>query len=354
MAGTHGVTNGAAMLYNMDAVAGAAEHIAANSIDLIVTDPPYGINGGSLGRHYNRDESLVVAGYIDVAPEQYADFTRSWIAQAERILRPGGSMYIVSGYTNLGDILNALRGTDLRLVNHIIWKYSFGVFTRRKYVSSHYHILYCVKRGGKRTFNLQARYALNETTPDGGKANYRDREDVWVIPREYKAGREKNANELPQALLAKMLQYSSNEGDLVCDFFFGSGSTARCAIGMNRRFVGFERSTPAFDSAVRRISDVAAGELLPLLRMPDNGESCVENAGKPWSDDAVDAVIARHKELAREGLRQGVIVERLCEEFGRGGWAIRKLLKARAAAATSPTRMRSAERTNMRAAASSS
>ncbi|MFY9508297.1 MAG: site-specific DNA-methyltransferase, partial [Candidatus Methanoculleus thermohydrogenotrophicum] len=49
--------------YNEDCVAGAKKHLAADSVDLIITDPPYGINGDELHQHYNRDEEFVVEGY---------------------------------------------------------------------------------------------------------------------------------------------------------------------------------------------------------------------------------------------------------------------------------------------------
>ncbi len=312
--------------YNIDAIGGAVEHLADDSVDLIVTDPPYGIEGDRLHRHYNRDERFVVDGYIEVPATAYAEFTRAWIGQAQRVLRPGGSIYIVSGYTNLYDVLGALRTAALHEVNHLIWKFNFGVFTSRKFVSSHYHILYYEKPGGRRTFNLQSRYATDESPRGGGSENYRDREDVFVVNREYKPGREKNKNELPKELLKKLLQYSSNQGDLVCDFFMGGGSTAIVAIGMNRRFVGFELSTATFASRVPVIASVQPGELLPLLRTPLR-EHRVENARKPWSDGEIDALVQRYRILAEQGKRKGEIVRSLCSDFKRGSWAIVKLLK---------------------------
>lgn len=312
---------------NTDAITGAIEHLADNSVDLIVTDPPYGINGDRLHQHYNRDEQFVVDGYIEVPAAQYNDFTHAWVKQAERVLRPGGSIYIVSGYTNLYDVLDALRATKLTEVNHLIWKYNFGVFTSRKYVSSHYHLLYYEKPGGRRTFNLQSRYATNEAHEEGGSSNYRDREDVFIINREYKPGQEKNKNELPWELLKKLLQYSSNEGDLVCDLFMGGCSTAAVAIGMSRRFIGFELSKPTFKSRVPQIEQIARGNLLPTLRTPANGHHRIENAGKPWSDAEIDALVKRYSDLAEEGKGKGEIVEMLCTDFKRGSWAIVKLLK---------------------------
>lgn len=311
--------------YNADAVAGAAEHLPSGCVDLIVTDPPYGIEGDKLHRHYNRDERFVVDGYVEVDVQQYSAFTQAWVEQAERVLRPGGSLYVVSGYTNLYDVLAALRTTSLVEINHLIWKYNFGVFTSRKYVSSHYHILYYAKPGGTRTFNLQARYATNETSDEGGSANYRDREDVFVINREYKPGRVKNKNELPRELLVKLLQYSSNEGDLVCDFFMGGGSTAAAAIGLNRRFAGFELSQRIFESRIPAIAKVQPGEL--LASQPHPAVHRVENARKPWSAAETQALLTRYRELAREGRRKGEIVQVLSADFKRGSWAIRKRLK---------------------------
>ena len=146
-------------------------------------------------------------------------------------------------------------------------------------MSSHYHILYYAKPGGRRTFNLQSRFALDETAGDGRSLNYRDREDVWTINREYKPGRRKNKNELPKALLQKILTYSSKEGDLVCDFFMGGGSTAAVAIGMNRRFVGFEVSERTFRSRVPELRKVVPGSMLE----PEPAPHVVRNRGKSWS-----------------------------------------------------------------------
>jgi site-specific DNA-methyltransferase (adenine-specific) len=310
------------LFVNADCVRGAIAHLADGSVDLIVTDPPYGIKGDRLHRHYNRDERFVVDGYVEVDAKKYKAFSRAWIAQAERVLRPGGQLYVVSGYTNLYDVLGALRQTQLREINHLIWKYNFGVYTSSKFVSSHYHILYYTKPGGRRTFNLQSRFALDETASDGRSLNYRDREDVWTINREYKPGRRKNKNELPKALLQKMLAYSSKEGDLVCDFFMGGGSTAAVAIGMNRRFVGFEISERTFHNRVPELRKIAPGSMLE----PEPTPHVVRNRGKSWSPAEVERLQARYRDLHASGATQNAIVARLSAEFERGAWAIRKRL----------------------------
>ena len=258
------------MFYNEDCITGAQKHLKDNSIDLIVCDPPFGINGHRLNKHYNRDENNVLDGYVDVPENEYAEFSRQWINEAERVLRPGGSIYIVSGYSNLRHILNALSDTNLKEVNHLIWKYNFGVYTSKKYISSHYHILYCIKKGGHVTFNKNAFYADSKKTAQGGSINYLDREDVWIINREYKRRQMKNKNELPKSLLGKIIRYSSNPDDLVCDFFLGGFSTAKVAIGLGRKACGFEINKNAFDYQIREMIKIKPDELLSELQRQNN------------------------------------------------------------------------------------
>ena len=311
--------------YNGDCISGAAEYIPDNSMDLIITDPPYGINGDKLHQHYNRNEEFVVEGYVEILKKEYAEFSEKWIKEAERVLRPGGSIYIVSGYTNLIDILNALRKTNLKEINHIIWKYNFGVFTRQKYVSSHYHILFYEKPGGKRTFNLESRFGLNEKSEDERSLNNTDREDVWIINREYKPGQIKNKNELPPKLLIKMIQYSSNEGDLVGDFFLGGFSTAKVAIGLNRRAIGFELSKLMFDIKIKEMEIITPGYLVPALRSPTIKET--RNLGQPWTDEDCAKLTERFNALRIKGKTKKQIIAELGEELGRGRFAIEKALK---------------------------
>lgn len=313
------------VLYNEDCITGCKKYFEAESVDLIITDPPYGIRGDQLHKHYNRKEEFVIDGYIEVPLEEYDEFSQRWIEQASRILKPGGSIYIVSGYTNLFSILKALRTTDLEEVNHIIWKYNFGVYTKRKYVSSHYHILYWEKPGERRTFNTFSRYSAVEKSKHGGRANYRDREDVWVINREYKPGQVKNKNELPTALLAKMIQYSSNEGDLVCDLFLGGFSTAMVAIGLNRCATGFELSKNAYEYQIEQMKEIQPGYLLDQVKKPHG--SNLDNQGKPWTAEEKKRVRRRYTKLRGKYETRGEVIDELSKEFGRGRFALDKVLK---------------------------
>lgn len=243
------------------------EHVADESVDLVFTDPPYGIDGDELDVHYHRDESKVVPGYIDVPLSQYAQFSLDWIKECERVLRPGGSMYIVSGYTNLHHVLNALHSTSLVEINHIIAQYSFGVSTKNKFVSSHYHVLFWAKpdRGQKkRTFNSNWKFTDQ-------KDSYHDRLTVQNMPRDYKPGQVRNKNQLSEEFIEKFIKYSSNRGDTVLDCFGGGLTTGRTALRWGRNFVGFELNKNAYDAFVPTLDLVEPmSDIAPVS--PDDAE----------------------------------------------------------------------------------
>jgi site-specific DNA-methyltransferase (adenine-specific) len=314
------------MFYNEDCIEGAKKYLKSNSVDLIVSDPPYGINGDKLDKHYNRDESNVLDGYVEVPENEYPEFSEKWIKEAARVLRPGGSIYIVSGYSHLRHILNALANTCLQEKNHIIWKYNFGVYTSKKYISSHYHVLYYVKPGENATFNTNAFYADYEKGENGGSMNYLDREDVWIINREYKPGQVKNKNELPKSLLTKMILYSSNPDDLVCDFFLGSFSTAKVAIGLGRRACGFELNKNAFDYQIKEIEKIKSGELIfDLRQVPENK---LTNKGKPLMNEEKIQIVTEFKQLTKKGTSQKDACNIISGKFGRGYWSILKMVNS--------------------------
>jgi len=310
--------------YNTDCIDGAQKHLADDSVDLIITDPPYGIEGDKLDKHYNRNESFVIDGYVEIPKKEYASFSEKWILQAERTLKPGGSIYIVSGYTNLNDILNALKKTSLEEINHIIWKYNFGVYTKTKYISSHYHILYYKKKGEKHTFNTFSRYSDSEKADNGGSRNYLDREDVWIINREFKPGKIKNKNELPQKLLEKMIQYSSNEGDLVCDFFLGSFSTAKVAKGLNRYATGFEISKNSFNYQIKEFEKLKTGYLQSQIRKPP--KNLLVNSGKSLTANEKKKISAEFKKIKARGLSKKQAIEDISKKYGRGYWSVLKII----------------------------
>lgn len=233
------------------------EGMDESSVDLIIADPPFGIKQNKNNGAYNRDKTLVMDAYVEVHADEYDWFCDDWITQAHHVLTPTGSMYVVSGWNNLEDVLRALRQNNFHMVNHLIWRYSFGVYTRKKYVTSHYHILFVVKNPKSYTFNRECRWKDKARghfeEAEGRSLNYMDRESVWDIPRENWTGKIKTRNKLPEELVKKMIMYSSNPGDLILDPFTGSGQVPYAAKHMARRYIGIEISTNVFSFAKYRV-----------------------------------------------------------------------------------------------------
>lgn len=218
------------------------DKIPDNSVDLIIADPPFGIGFNGRQGNYNRKDGLVKEGYEEILNISYDDFSRLWITSLYRILKDTGSAYIVSGWNNLDKILNAISSSGLKIINHIIWKYQFGVYTKRRFVTSHYHILYVVKNEKNYFFNKFEFYP----------------EDVWEIKRDYARGMEKNGTKLPVELVERMLNFSSKTGHMVFDPFMGNGTTAICAKKLFRHFYGFE-----INGRMKALHDKSLSEIVP-------------------------------------------------------------------------------------------
>jgi site-specific DNA-methyltransferase (adenine-specific) len=227
--------------------------IPHNKIDLIITDPPFAINFKATKANYNRTASRVMKGYNEIKPEDYYDFTFDWMSQAYRILKESGSMYVFSGWNNLKDILMALDDTGFKTINHVIWKYQFGVVTKKKFVTSHYHCLYICKNEKKRKFYPFSRFKKTSRTKEGRSLHYKDKEDVWNIKREYWTGDEKTPTKLPAEIIEKILQYSSKKEDVIFDPFLGSGQVAVVSKLLSRKYLGFEIVKEYYNFAKKRL-----------------------------------------------------------------------------------------------------
>jgi len=230
--------------------------------DLVIADPPFNISFDKASHEYGAKEYKL---YLDDMTEaEYLEFSRRWVGACHASLRPRGSMYVVSGWTNLRLVLDAVASTPFHLLNHIVWRFSWGVYTRRRFVTSHYHVLLLVKDPADYTFNKLKGYEEDvwdgeAPVPWGGDATGGEgvcREgDVWEFPG-YNRGNDPDRIkghpcQLPLQLLRKMILTSSNEGELVGDVFSGSGGTILAARQTGRRVVGFERD-PDYEPVIKR------------------------------------------------------------------------------------------------------
>jgi len=225
-----------------DCIAGM-EDMRAESVDLVIADPPFGLDFSGKESVYNRDSEFVIDSYKDV-DENYGGFTQRWMRLVRKVMRPHATAYVFSGWTHLEEVLGGARKAGLTTINHLIWKYQFGVFTKNRYVSSHYHILLLAKYPERYFFNKMNHYP----------------EDVWIINRRYRAGQRKNGNTLPEEVVRKCIEFSSQPGDLVFDPFMGMATTAVAAKGTWRHFFGFEINELLEPAVKQRIADKRPGE----------------------------------------------------------------------------------------------
>ncbi|MBD3191282.1 MAG: site-specific DNA-methyltransferase [Candidatus Heimdallarchaeota archaeon] len=221
------------------------QQLPKESIDLVIADPPFGIDFSGKEEMYNRKDENIVEGYVEISQEEYEPFTHAWIAELPRIMKRTASAYIISGWTNLEFILTAARKAGLTLLNHAIWQYQFGVFTWKKFVTSHYHVLLFVKDPDHYFFNKIEHYPL----------------DVWDdIQREYQPKEKKNGTKLPTKLIQKCIDFSTKPGAIVLDPFMGNGTTAAAAKANFRHYLGFEINPNLKTIIEENLAEIELGE----------------------------------------------------------------------------------------------
>lgn len=212
-----------------------ANHFPNDCVDLIVADPPFAIDhGDQFKANYNRSGENVLEGYNEIAVKDYLSFSHQWINQAYRILKKNGTLCIVSGWSNQKDILIALEEAGFYIKSQIIFKYNFGVFTKRNFVSSHYNLFFCTKHKTKFTFNKLLWYPEDVFSSEDWLV------DTWEIPREYWSGEFKTPNKLPKELVELIIGFLSKNGDIIMDFFSGSGTTLKVASYMGRNCIAVD------------------------------------------------------------------------------------------------------------------
>lgn len=299
------------------------KRIKDKTVDLGIFDPPFGLKETGFNKHYKRDSSNVIPGYRE-APSDYEQWTHLWLSEAKRVLKPDGSMYVFMGHSNLRHLLNAAHNLGFHEINHIIWKYNFGVYTKKKFVTSHYHILYYTLSKKSPTFNRDCRFGGHEKNETGNSLNFADREDVFVINRDYSPGKTKNQNKLPEALIKKIIMYSSNQGDMLCDFFMGNFTTAYSARAMGRNVCGYEINKKSYDHHIEKVREIKFGHKLDELKVIE--DKTPPNSGKKISKEESNSIWKDYHEMIDRGNLKKDISVSLQKKYGRGEFSIKNIL----------------------------
>ncbi len=233
--------------------------LPSGSVDLIFADPPYNLQlGGDLHRP---DNSKVLA--VDEDWDKfncfghYDSFSNKWLTEARRILKPNGAIWVIGSYHNIFRLGAILQNLGFWILNDVVWRKSNPMpnFKGKRLTNAHETLIWASKSdNSKYTFNYEALKELNE--------GLQMRSD-WLIPicngkeriRDTD-GKKAHPTQKPEALLHRILIASSNQGDLILDPFFGTGTTGAVAKKLSRKFLGIERNENYVRVAEKRIKGI--------------------------------------------------------------------------------------------------
>lgn len=229
--------------------AAVMSQLPGHSVHLLIADPPY-----NLGKDYGNNQ--------DARDWQaYEAFTRQWLAEAVRLLRPDGSLYVFMGVRFIARLFLMLEEEfKLHFNGWITWHYTQGMGRKVGFSPRHEDILYFT-RSQDYTFNLDAvripqKYYRQRNNMAGANPG-----DVWHFSHVHYSSPEREAHptQKPEALLERMIKASSNPGDLVLDPFVGSGTTCRVAQALGRRYLGIDINPAYIAMSQRRLATPFVG-----------------------------------------------------------------------------------------------
>ena len=253
-------------------------------VDLIYIDPPFGtgqrrrldsIRTGSGdrtrvgfgGRTYRWEtvSSLLYEDRMDL--DQYLDFLAPRLAEMHRVLSAHGSLYVHLDHHAVHHVRLLLDGVfgPERFLNEIIWAYDYGGRARDRWARKHDNILWYA-RSKTWVFNREAVDRVPYLAPGlvGAEKAARGKlpTDVWWMTIVPTSGRERAGypTQKPLRLLERIIVASSHPGDLVADFFCGSGTTAVAAARLGRRHLSVDSNPEAI-----RITEARLATLNPPL-----------------------------------------------------------------------------------------
>ncbi|MCU0984560.1 MAG: site-specific DNA-methyltransferase [Acetobacteraceae bacterium] len=246
------------------------------SVHAVFADPPYNLQlGGSLHRPDNSEVDGVDAEW-DRFPDAaaYDAFTRAWLAEARRVLRRDGTLWVIGSYHNIFRVGAVLQDLGFWILNDIIWRKSNPMpnFRGRRFTNAHETLIWAARgREAKYRFNYEAMKSLND--------ELQMRSD-WTFPLctggerlKDEDGAKLHPTQKPEALLHRVILSCTQPGEVVLDPFFGTGTTGAVARRLGRRFIGIEREETYARAARARIEAVAPVEDERLAATPSKRDA---------------------------------------------------------------------------------
>lgn len=256
--------------------------LETGSVDLVFADPPFNIG-------YDYDV------YKDKKSEQsYLEWTEKWGREVKRVLKEDGTFWLAIGDDYAAELKVLFQKTlGFHCRSWVIWYYTFGVHCTKKFSRSHTHLFHFVCNPKKFTFNggavrvpsaRQLVYADSRANaagrvpddtwilrPQDLPEGFNPDEDTWFVPRVCGTFKERagfHGCQMPERLLARIIDVSSRPNELVMDPFGGSGSTLVVAKKLGRRCLGFELSENYAERVRVRLEGTTEGQALEGAEEP--------------------------------------------------------------------------------------
>ena len=226
--------------------------ISENSFDHCITDPPYNISGYDGKRvigWYNSNKiwkeekkfNKISEGWDSFSDDEYMIFSKFWIEQIMRIVKPNGNILIFGTYHNIYKLGSLLTNLERKINNSIIWykRNAFPNITRRMFCESTEQIIWAVNNTQKKAKNWIFNYEqMKELT-----LNKKQMRNMWDIPMtsisEKKFG--KHPSQKPIEVIERLVLGCTNENQSIIDPFSGSGTVALVAKKHKRKYLGIEK-----------------------------------------------------------------------------------------------------------------
>ena len=235
----------------------AMRSLPDNCVDLIFADPPYNLQ---LGGDLNRPDGSHVDAVTDHWDQfdsfgAYDHFTRAWLTEARRVLKPDGGLWVIGSYHNIFRVGALMQDLGFWILNDIVWRKTNPMpnFRGTRFTNAHETLIWAsMGEKAKYHFNYRAMKTLND--------ELQMRSD-WVLPicsggerLKDDAGHKAHPTQKPEALLYRVMLATSEAGDVVLDPFFGTGTTGAVAKRLGREWIGCEREPAYREVATRRIA----------------------------------------------------------------------------------------------------
>ncbi|HVJ00579.1 MAG TPA: site-specific DNA-methyltransferase [Sphingomonas sp.] len=234
----------------------AMKSLPDKSIDCIFADPPYNLQlGGDLARPDGSHVDAVTDEWDKFDSfAAYDAFTKAWLAEARRILKDDGTLWVIGSYHNIFRVGTAVQDLGFWILNDIVWRKANPMpnFKGTRFTNAHETLIWASKGEKARyTFNYRSMKTLND--------ELQMRSD-WEFPicggpeRLKRDGVKVHPTQKPEALLYRILLASTKKGDVVLDPFFGTGTTGAVAKRLGRHWIGIEREGNYVSAAKERIA----------------------------------------------------------------------------------------------------